>query len=45
MAKSGQRASRFGQLHNLAQLYWYTVEFGLIREDDGLRIYGAGILF
>ncbi|WP_321491140.1 phenylalanine 4-monooxygenase [uncultured Hyphomonas sp.] len=42
--KGGQRAMRLGQLHNLARLYWYTVEFGLIREDDGLRIYGAGIL-
>ncbi len=28
----------------LARLYWYTVEFGLIRQDDGLRIYGAGIV-
>jgi phenylalanine-4-hydroxylase len=42
--KGGQRAIRLGQLHNLARLYWYTVEFGLIRENDGLRIYGAGIL-
>lgn len=42
--KGGQRAMRLGQLHNLARLYWYTVEFGLIREDSGLRIYGAGIL-
>jgi phenylalanine-4-hydroxylase len=42
--KGGQRAMRLGQLHNLARLYWYTVEFGLIREDDGMRIYGAGIL-
>lgn len=31
-------------LVNLTRLYWYTVEFGLIREPDGLRIYGAGIL-
>lgn len=31
-------------LVNLTRLYWYTVEFGLIREADGLRIYGAGIL-
>jgi phenylalanine-4-hydroxylase len=29
---------------NLARLYWYTVEFGLIREPDGLRIYGSGIV-
>lgn len=28
----------------IARLYWYTVEFGLIREPAGLRIYGAGIL-
>jgi len=28
----------------LARLYWFTVEFGLIAEADGLRIYGAGIL-
>lgn len=31
----------------LARLYWYTVEFGLIRDtrgENGLRIYGAGIV-
>ncbi len=29
----------------VSRIYWYTVEFGLIRQDDGsLRIYGAGIL-
>ena len=27
----------------LARLYWYTVEFGLIRENGELRIFGAGI--
>jgi len=42
--KGGQRAMKLGQLNNLARLYWYTVEFGLIQEADGLRIYGAGIL-
>lgn len=31
-------------LQQLARLYWYTVEFGLIREPEGLRIYGSGIL-
>src|SRR5690606_20695062 len=29
---------------HLTRLYWYTVEFGLIRQDDGLRIYGSGIV-
>ena len=28
----------------LSRVYWYTVEFGLIRENGQLRIYGAGIL-
>lgn len=28
----------------LARLYWYTVEFGLIRDQQGVKIYGAGIL-
>ncbi len=28
----------------LARLYWFTVEFGLIQTDKGLRIYGGGIL-
>lgn len=27
----------------LARLNWYTIEFGLIRKPDGIRIYGAGI--
>ena len=30
-------------LHRLERLYWYTVEFGLIEADAGVRIYGAGI--
>ncbi len=30
-------------LENLARLYWYTVEFGLMRTPAGLRIFGAGI--
>ena len=42
--QGGLRAAGKNQLHNLARLYWYTVEFGLISTDDGLRIFGAGIL-
>ena len=41
--KGGLRAIKFGRLKNLAALYWYTVEFGLIETANGLRIYGAGI--
>jgi len=42
----GVKAHGIGQdaLVNLTRLYWYTVEFGLIREAGGVRIYGAGIL-
>ena len=42
--RGGLRALGLGRLHNLARLYWYTVEFGLIESEQGLRIYGAGIL-
>ncbi|MCH8348381.1 MAG: phenylalanine 4-monooxygenase [Proteobacteria bacterium] len=43
--KGGLKAAGKGVLHNLARLYWYTVEFGLInRPDEGMQIYGAGIV-
>jgi len=42
--KGGERALSLGALSNLARLYWYTVEFGLIRTAKGLRIFGAGIM-
>lgn len=28
----------------LARLNWYTIEFGLIRKPEGIKIYGAGIV-
>ncbi|HEY0314450.1 MAG TPA: phenylalanine 4-monooxygenase [Allosphingosinicella sp.] len=39
----GLEALDKGQLHRLSRLYWYTVEFGLAREDGALKIYGAGL--
>jgi len=42
--RGGQRALELGALKHLARLYWYTVEFGLIAEPEGLRIYGSGIV-
>ncbi|BBB07297.1 phenylalanine 4-monooxygenase [Sphingopyxis sp. EG6] len=42
--EGGLRSLQFDALKQLARLYWYTVEFGLIREAGGLRIYGAGIV-
>jgi phenylalanine-4-hydroxylase len=42
--EGGLRARKLGVLEKLARVYWYTVEFGLVRQRDGLRIYGAGIV-
>jgi phenylalanine-4-hydroxylase len=41
--KGGLRAQSLGKLTELARVYWYTVEFGLVQQTDGMRIYGAGI--
>ena len=41
--EGGLRAQQLGALDKLARVYWYTVEFGLVKEQGDLRIYGAGI--
>lgn len=49
--RGGLRAQALGTLEQLARVYWYTVEFGLVREADSpagsktgaLRLYGAGL--
>jgi phenylalanine-4-hydroxylase len=43
IGEMGLQALELGAIHRLARLYWYTVEFGLAREDGQLRIYGSGI--
>ncbi|QHE77923.1 phenylalanine 4-monooxygenase [Hydrogenophaga sp. PBL-H3] len=40
----GLKAHDLGAGELLSRLYWYTIEFGLIRQANGLRAYGAGIL-
>jgi len=42
--QGGLRAQQLGALDNLARVYWYTIEFGLVRQPEGLRIYGSGIV-
>ena len=42
--KGGLKAHGLGACEQLSRLYWYTIEFGLIQQQDGLRAYGAGIL-
>lgn len=41
--KLGYAASKQDRVF-LARLYWFTVEFGLLRQGQDLRIYGGGIL-
>ncbi len=40
----GLKAHALGACEQLARLYWYTIEFGLVQQANGLRAYGAGIL-
>lgn len=42
--RAGWKAMHHNRLKALGALYWYTVEFGLVMEPQGLRAYGAGIL-
>ena len=28
----------------MARLFWFTVEFGLVREDGTTRVYGSGLI-
>ncbi|MGC1458301.1 MAG: phenylalanine 4-monooxygenase [Steroidobacteraceae bacterium] len=42
--EAGVRAPKAATLRQLARLYWYTVEFGLMRQGDQLRLFGAGIV-
>lgn len=42
--RAGMRAERMGMSDWLGRLYLHTVEFGLIREGNELRAYGAGLL-
>lgn len=42
--QAGLRAESLGAAELLGNLYLYTVEFGLVAENGGLRGYGAGLL-
>jgi len=42
--KGGLKAMRLDAVNMLARLYWYSIEFGLVRTPQGLRAYGAGLV-
>ncbi len=42
--RGGLRAAGAGAIARLSRLYWYTVEFGLVRSGNALKLFGAGIV-
>jgi len=40
----GARIADDKQLEELGRLYWFTVEFGLVEHEGGIKAYGAGLL-
>ena len=38
------RATSADRIERIGRLYWYTLEFGVVREGDALKVYGAGLL-
>jgi phenylalanine-4-hydroxylase len=47
LAHYGQLCARIedeGILERIGRVFWYTVEFGLIRQDDRVKVYGSGLI-
>jgi phenylalanine-4-hydroxylase len=42
--EAARRAETEAGLQFVADVFWFTIEFGVLREDGELRAYGAGIL-
>lgn len=38
------RARTEEETKRMARLFWFTVEFGLIQEESGLKVYGSGLI-
>jgi phenylalanine-4-hydroxylase len=47
LATYGQLCARIADeaiLERIGRVFWYTVEFGLIRQDGKVRVYGSGLI-
>jgi phenylalanine-4-hydroxylase len=42
--KAVQRTTSADELEMLSRVYWFTIEFGVLREDDAVKAYGTGLL-
>ncbi|MGC1783933.1 MAG: phenylalanine 4-monooxygenase [Acidobacteriaceae bacterium] len=40
----GKMAGRKEDLVRMSRLFWFTVEFGVIRQHGGIRVYGSGLI-
>lgn len=40
----GARVASDAQIEELGRLYWFTVEFGMVEHEGGIKAYGAGLL-
>jgi phenylalanine-4-hydroxylase len=38
------RTTSTDELDRLARVYWFTIEFGVLREDGRVKAYGTGLL-
>ena len=39
-----ERAKSLDEIERIGRVYWYTLEFGVVRERGAIRVYGAGLL-
>jgi phenylalanine-4-hydroxylase len=39
-----RRTKQAAELDRLARVYWFTIEFGVLREDGRIKAYGTGLL-
>jgi phenylalanine-4-hydroxylase len=41
---AGSTGTAASDLERMGRIFWFTVEFGLIRQDGGLKVYGSGLI-
>ena len=44
VGRAVRRARSAEEIERIARVYWFTVEFGVVREDGAVKAYGTGLL-